>query len=118
MTTKELATLLVDMCRNGEVEEVKEKLFAEDIISIEPEEGILPKETKGMDAIKKKAELFISMVENFYSNTISDPMVAGNYFCITWDTDLQMKGEARKTNRELCVYKTRAGKIISEEFFY
>ena len=118
MTTQGVAILLVDMCRKGEVEEVKEKLFAHDIISIEPAEGILPKETKGMDAIKKKAELFISMVENFYGSTISDPVVAGDYFSISWDTDIQMKGEDRKTNSELCVYKTNSGKIISEQFFY
>lgn len=118
MTTKEIAILLVDMCRKGKVEEAKEELFAQDIISIEPGEGILPKEAKGMDAIKKKAELFISMVENFYGNTISDPVVAGDYFSISWDTDIQMKGDARKTMSELCVYKTGAGKIISERFFY
>ena len=118
MTTQEVAVLLVDMCRKGKVEEAKEELFAPGIISIEPVEGILPKETKGMDAIKKKAELFISMVENFYGSTISDPVVAGDYFSISWDTDIQMKGEARKTMSELCVYKTNAGKIISEQFFY
>jgi len=118
MTTQEIAVLLVDMCRNGKVEEAKEELFSQDIISIEPVEGILPKETKGMDAIKKKAELFISMVENFYGSTISDPVVAGDYFSISWVTDIQMKGEARKSTVELCVYKTNAGKIISEQFFY
>ena len=118
MTTKELAIRLVDLCRNGKVEEAKEELFAQDIISLEPREGILPKETKGMEAIRKKAELFISMVENFYGSTISDPLVAGDYFSVTWDTDLQMKGEPRKTNSELCVYKTSAGKIIAEQFFY
>ncbi|MEO8712673.1 MAG: SnoaL-like domain-containing protein, partial [Parafilimonas sp.] len=64
MTTKEIAAILVDMCRNGKIEEAKEKLFSPDIISIEPVEGILPKETKGMNEIRKKAELFISMVEN------------------------------------------------------
>ena len=118
MTTNEVATLLVDMCRKGQVEEAKEELFAHDTISIEPIEGILPKETKGMDAIKKKAELFISMVENFYGSTISDPVVAGDHFSIAWDTDLQMKGEDRKTNHEICVYKTKDGQIVSEQFFY
>lgn len=118
MTTSEVAGLLVHMCRQGKVEEAKESLFAEEIISIEPNEGILPKEVRGMDAIRKKAELFISMVENFYGNTISDPLVAGDHFCIAWDTDIQMKGEARKTTSELCVYKTKDGKIISEQFFY
>lgn len=118
MTTKEIATALVEMCRKGEIEEAKEKLFAEDIVSIEPREGLLPKEIRGMNAIREKAELFISHVENFYGHTISDPIIAGEYFSVAWDTDLQMKGEARKMNSELCVYKTREGKIISEQFFY
>lgn len=118
MTTKEIAQRLVELCRDGKVEEAKEELFALDIISIEPVEGILPKETKGMDAIRKKATLFISMVENFYGTIISEPIIGGDYFSIAWDTDIQMKGEARKTNSELCVYKTSEGKIISEQFFY
>ena len=63
MTT--LAARLVEMSRDGKVEEAKAELFAPDIISIEPREGILAKETRDMDAIKKKAELFISHVEHF-----------------------------------------------------
>jgi hypothetical protein len=118
MTTKEIANRLVEMCRSGQVEAAKEELFAEDVISLEPREGLLPKETKGMNAIRKKAELFISKVENFYGNVISNPIVAGDYFAVTWESNLQMKGEARKTNSELCVYRTNAGKIISEQFFY
>lgn len=118
MTTAELANKLVSMCREGKIEEAKEALFSADIISIEPREGILPKEAQGMDAIRKKAELFVPMVENFYGNKISDPVVAGNYFSVAWDTDIQMKGEERKTNSELCVYKTENGKILSEQFFY
>ena len=118
MTTQEIANQLVAMCCNGQTEEAKAELFAQDIVSIEPREGILPKETSGMDGIRKKAELFISMVESFYGSTISDPVVSGDYFCIVWDTDIQMTAEARKTMSELCVYKTRAGKIISEQFFY
>jgi len=118
MTTKEIANRLVEMCRNGKVEEAKEELFANDVISLEPHEGLLPKQTRGMSAIRKKAELFISNVENFYGSIISDPLVAGDYFTVAWETDLQMKGEARKTNNEICVYKTSAGKIVSEQFFY
>ncbi len=118
MTTNEIAARLVDMCRNGKVEEAKEELFAEEIISLEPYEGLLAKETKGMEAIRKKAQLFIAHVENFYCSTISDPLIAGDYFAVAWETDLQMKGDERKTNSELCVYKTKNGKIISEEFFY
>ena len=84
MTTKEVADQLVKMCRDGKVEEVKQELFTEDTFSIEPKEGILPKETKGIQAIQKKAKLFISMVEQFYGSTITDPVVAGNYFSVGW----------------------------------
>ncbi|CAN5520022.1 hypothetical protein BH11BAC3_BH11BAC3_13590 [soil metagenome] len=118
MTTTEIADELVKMCRHGEVEAAKEKLFDADIVSIEPQEGLLPKETKGMEAIRKKAELFISMVDYFYGGTISDPVIAGDYFSILWDTDIKMKGEERKTTTEICVYKTNNGKIVSEQFFY
>ena len=118
MTTQEIANRLVHLCREGNVEEAKEELFSAGIISIEPREGLLPKETRGMDAIRKKAELFVAHVDNFFGSSISDPIVAGNFFSILWITDLQMKGEARKVNHEICVYETRDGKVISEQFFY
>lgn len=118
MTTQEIANRLVYLCRNGKVEEAKEELFAQDVISIEPKEGLLPKETKGMDAIRKKAQLFVSHVDDFFGSSISDPVVAGDYFSVAWHTDLRMKGEARKMNHEICVYKTKNGKIISEQFYY
>jgi len=118
MTTAEIANRLVSMCRDGKIEEAKEELFAADIISIEPHEGLLPKETKGMDAIRDKAQLFISHVENFFGQKISEPVVAGDFFAVSWDADLQMKGEERKTNSELCLYHVKDGKIISGQFFY
>ena len=118
ITTKEVAEILVKMCREGKVEEAKQELFTEDTVSIEPAEGFLPKETKGLKAIQQKAELFISMVEQFYGSTITDPIVAGDYFTIGWETDIQMKGQKRKTDCEICLYKVKDGKIVSEQFFY
>ncbi len=118
MTTKEVAGQLVKMCRDGKVEEAKQELFTEDTLSIEPSQGILPKETKGLTSIQIKAELFISMVEQSYGNTITDPVIAGDYFSIGWETDLQMKGQERKTSNEICIYKVKDGKIVSEQFFY
>ncbi|MEO8413697.1 MAG: SnoaL-like domain-containing protein [Ginsengibacter sp.] len=118
MTTKDVANQLVQMCRDGKIEEAKQEFFTEDTLSVEPAEGVLPKETKGLEAIQKKAELFISMVEQFYGSTITDPVVAGDYFSVGWDTDIQMKGEERKTSGEICLYKVKDGKIVSEQFFY
>jgi hypothetical protein len=118
MTTKEVAKQLVTMCREGKVEEAKLELFSDNIISIEPAEGMLPKETKGMKEIQQKADLFISMVEQFYGSAITDPVIAGDYFSIGWDTDIQMKGQGRQTMGEICVYKVKDSKIVSEQFFY
>jgi hypothetical protein len=118
MTTQEIANRLVEMCRNGQTEEAKEELFAPGIVSIEPREGLLAKETRGMENIRQKAQLFVSMVDDFYGDVISDPIVAGDYFSLSWTSDLKMKGQPRQTNTELCVYKTKDGKIVSEQFFY
>jgi hypothetical protein len=118
MKTAKIANRLVSMCRDGKVEEAKEELFALNIKSIEPHEGLLPKEIEGMQAIRDKAALFISHVENFFGQKISEPIIAGDFFAVSWETDLQMKGEERKTNSELCLYHVKDGKIISEQFFY
>lgn len=118
MTTKQIADSLVAMCREGKVEEVKAVFFTEETISIEPREGFLPKEVKGLKAIQQKAELFISMVDEFYGITLTEPVIAGNYFSIGWQTDIKMKGEDRKLDNEICLYQVKDGKIISEHFYY
>lgn len=118
MTTKEVADRLVELCRQGKIEDTHKELFAEDAVSIEANDSMGPRETKGMEAIKKKGEMFNSMLENLYGATISDPVVAGNYFSIGWDMDAQMKGRPRSMMSEICVYKVEDGKIISEQFFF
>lgn len=118
ITTKQVANQLVAMCRTGKVEEAKVEFFTEETMSIEPAEGLLPKETKGLQAIRQKAELFISMVDEFYGITITEPVIAGDYFSIGWETDIKMKGEDRKLTNEICLYRVNNGKIISEQFFY
>jgi hypothetical protein len=32
------------------------------------------------------------MVEEFYGSTLTDPVAAGDYFSVGWETDIQMKG--------------------------
>ena len=118
MTTKEVADRLVELCRQGKIEDTQNELFAEDAVSIEPDDTMGPRETKGLEGIKKKGEMFNSMLENFYGATISEPVVAGNCFSIGWDMDAQMKGQERMMMSEICVYKVKDGKIISEQFFF
>ena len=118
MTTNEVADRLVELCRQGKIEDTQNELFSADAVSIEPNDMMGPREVKGIDAIKKKGEMFNSMLENFYGATISEPLVAGNYFSIAWEMDAQMKGQERMMMKEICVYKVKDDKIVSEEFFF
>ncbi len=62
--------------------------------------------------------MFNSMLEEFHGSTISDPVVAGNYFSIAWNMDAKMKGQERMMMSEICLYRVKDGKIVSEEFFF
>ena len=58
------------------------------------------------------------MVAQFYNTTSTESVVAGDYFSVGWDTDIQMKDQQRQTVSEICLYKVKDGKIVSEQFFY
>ncbi|HEU4554839.1 MAG TPA: nuclear transport factor 2 family protein [Chitinophaga sp.] len=119
MTTQAIATRLAELCRKGEFETAQDELYADDAVSIEPyATEDFPKETAGREALKEKGEKFQSMVEAMHSEPeISEPLVAGNSFAITMTMDMTMKQKGRMKMTELCVYKVKDGKIVSEEFF-
>lgn len=118
MPTHEIAHRLSELCRKAEWKTAQTELFAEDAISIEPNETPeFPKETKGLDAIVQKGERFDEMVEQIHSMKVSEPLVADNSFAVVMDMDMTMKGQGRMQMAELCVYETKDGKIISERFF-
>ena len=118
MTTTDVANKLVELCRQGKIDEVQETLFAENAQSIEANEMMGPIVVSGLDAIKAKSIAFQSGVEEFHGAAISDPIVGGNSFAITWAMDATFKGRGRMTIEEVCVYKVEDGKITLEQFFY
>ena len=118
MTTKEVANRLVELCRQGKIEDTLQELFADDAVSIEADDSMGPRTTEGLPAIVKKGEMFNSMVEEFHGSEISDPVVSANHFAISWDLDVTMKGKERSQMSEVCVYKVKDGKIVLEQFFY
>jgi hypothetical protein len=118
MTTTEVANQLVELCRQGKIGEVQDTLFADDAQSIEANEMMGPKVVTGLDAIKAKSVAFQEGVEEFHGATISEPIVAGNSFAITWAMDATFKGQGRMTIEEVCVYQVKDGKITLEQFFY
>ena len=97
MTTKEVAQKLVELCRHGKIDEVQETLFSIDAQSIEASEMMGPKVVTGLDALKAKSKAFQAGVEEFHGAVISDPIVGGNSFAITWVMDATFKGRGRMT---------------------
>ena len=117
MTTKEIATRLVKLCREGEFETAQKELFAENAISIEPQASPgFEKETKGLKGILDKGHKFQAMVEEVHGNTVSEPLVTNNSIAFTLSMDVTMQGK-RSTMSELCVYGVKDGKVVLEEFF-
>lgn len=117
MTTQQIATRLVELCRKGDFDTAQRELYAEDAISIEP--YAMPefeKETRGLKAIIAKGRKFTAMVEKMHELAVSDPLIAGNTIAFTMYLDVTMRGERSKSD-ELCVYQVKDGKIVSEQFF-
>ena len=117
MTTLEVANQLIAYMRKGQMLEAQEELYADDIVCIEPEGGMVPHFTKGKKAVAEKGKQFALMIEERHGGSCSDPVVGGRYFSISMTLDATMKGMGRHLLEEVCVYEVKDGKIVFEQFF-
>ncbi|MFI5136030.1 MAG: SnoaL-like domain-containing protein [Chitinophagales bacterium] len=118
MSTQEVADRLVSLCRQGKVLEAGQELYADNIVSIEPENSPMPAKLSGKPAVTGKGKQFAEMIEAQHAGKISDPLVAGNHFTISWWMDVTMKGQGRTSMDEVIVYEVKDGKIVREQFYY
>jgi ketosteroid isomerase-like protein len=120
MNIEAIAKRLVELCREGKYEDAQRELYAEDAVSIEPD-GLPPGalgSVKGLAAIYEKGRQFNAMIEAVHGGSVSEPVVAGNWFSVVMTMDVTMKGRGRMNMSEICVYRVRDGKIVHEQFFY
>ncbi|MDO9376622.1 MAG: SnoaL-like domain-containing protein [Bacteroidota bacterium] len=118
MTIHEIADRLVQLCARGQFEEAQKELFADDAVSLEPyATPAFEKETRGLPAIQEKIRKFNDMVQTMHNLEVSPPLVATESFAVTMRLDVTMKEQGKMDMTELCLYKVKDGKIISEEFF-
>ena len=117
MTTSQIASRLVELCRRGDYLTAHRELFADDAVSIEPE-GTPNGTVRGKDALAAKTKMFADTFE-VHGGSVGDPIVAGNFFACTMSVDVtERKSSARFTIAEICVYEVRDGKIVREQFFF
>ena len=119
MTTLEIATRLVELCRMGEYETAQKELYADNATSTEFSPQTQKLETaEGLEAIIAKGAHFRELIEEVHSSTVSQPVVAGNYFSVAALLDVTLKGMGRIQMDEIALYKVSEGKVVSEQFFY
>ncbi len=120
MNTQQIAERLVALCREGKYEQAQEELYAEDAVSIEMPglpEGALGG-AKGLAAIREKGRKWQESIETIHGGSVSDPLVAGDWFSVAMGIDATYKNTGRMSMQEICVYRVRDGKIVHEQFFY
>ncbi len=124
MTTQEIADRLVAMNRENLHMEIYEALYdTENIVSVENWGEKM--ESKGLEAIKMKGDMWHASIAEVHDMRTSDPLVADKSFAVTYYMDITHKeGNAlgipagRSAMTELAIYHVNdAGKIYREEFF-
>ncbi|HEY4197821.1 MAG TPA: nuclear transport factor 2 family protein [Mucilaginibacter sp.] len=114
-TIHEIANRLTELVREQKFVEAYEQLYADDAESIDP----LNKEQaslKGLTKLVEREKDFLSRTD-IHKITLSEPLVADNYFAVGLSMDFTIKDQGKMQVEELCVYKVKDGKIISQQFF-
>jgi hypothetical protein len=118
MNAQEVASRLVQLCREGKNVDAINELYDDNVVSFEPEGSPMAGKTVGRDAVLESTNKWFDSVEQLHSAQISDPIVAGNFFACTMTIDATYKERGRNSMDELCVYEVRDGKIVKDQFFY
>lgn len=105
--------------QTGKNHEALNKLFADNIVSVEA--GAPPgmqRETNGLAAVKAKGEWWIANHE-IHSASVSGPWPHDNRFVVGFQYEVTNKpsGQRMKLD-EVGLYTVMDGKIVREEFFY
>ncbi|MGY5353305.1 SnoaL-like domain-containing protein [Wenyingzhuangia sp. IMCC45467] len=117
MTTQEIADRLVGLCRRGQNALAQVELYDDHIESIESHSN-RHRKTRGIAKVQRKTAIFFELAQKIHHSEISDPLVAGNHFCMKISIDVTLRGLGRVQLEELCIFHVRDEKIVKEEFFY
>lgn len=121
-TTSATATVaeeLVAFCRAGRNMDAINTLYSPEIVSVESmgsEE--MPREMKGIDAIRQKNQWW-SENNEVHSAETDGPFIGDGKFAVRYAFDATFKPTGkRETMEEMALYTVENGKIVREQFFY
>ena len=121
MTTQELATRYHELASQRKVNEIHDGLYHEQVVSQEPEKAAamgLAVVTTGLEAVKAKGTSRRATIEAIHSYSCSEPIVAGEFFSVVLQQEVEFKGKPRVSLEEIAVFHVKDGKIVKEQFFY
>ena len=119
-TAKTVGTQLVNLCREGKNLEAIEKLYADNVVSVEaaPAPGF-DQIVEGKQGVLAKARFWTENSE-VHSSEVVGPFPHGDdKFSVIFRLDATMKPMNQRSQlEEIAVYHLEGGKIVREEFFF
>ena len=117
MNTEEVATKLVEFCRNREWMKAIDELYGKDIVSVEAHAmENMPAEMRGIDQVRGKTDWWEKNME-VHSAKVSGPFVARDTFVVQFDIDVTDKASKKRMQMsEVGIYTVKDGKVSREEF--
>jgi ketosteroid isomerase-like protein len=119
MTTHDIASDLVALCKAGKFDESGEKYWAEDVVSVEPggPPGMDPV-SHGKAAARAKGEWWAGAHE-VHSVGVEGPYVNGDQFIVRFTMDVTNRESGQRMQLdETALYTLKDGKIAEERFFF
>lgn len=119
MTTSEIASKFVEMCRQGKNFDVMQTMYADDIVSVEAVKRKTGSfETAGKAAVIQKSAEWAGAHE-IHGATVEGPFLLSDKFAVVFEFEVTPKATGKKVkDREIAVYTVANGLIVREEFFY
>jgi SnoaL-like domain len=118
-TIAAVANELVSLCREGKNLDAIDRLYAGDIVSVEPVGNEqMPAELKGRDAVRGKNTWWFDNYE-VHKTEAHGPYLGENEFAVRFYFDVTHKASGRRNAMsEMALYTVQNGHIVREQFFY
>jgi hypothetical protein len=113
MTTTQVASRLIELCKEGKFLQAQEELYDDHILSIDPDAS----RTLGKENMHLKEQRFLDSLEKIHRTDYSEVQFAGNYFSVVLSMEIEFKKYGIRSFDEICIYQVEKGKIIFEQFF-
>lgn len=111
----QIADRLVALCREQKFVDAYSELYSEDAESTDPIYANQPP-SKGLINLIEREKQFLAKAQ-INNITVSEPMIAGSHFAITLNMEFIHEDRGLVNTTELCVYRVKDGKIVSQQFF-